>query len=195
MADVDDNVLLPGAESCQSRSSSRTSFRPSGDDLMGGEFDDDEGVETVAAARAVKSGAKQVASVGIKRTTTQVFALKHTCSSTDNSILQMGIRVIQRDVDEAVAEAASRKQRVKPFRNLKATNLPFQDTDKDPQRWDNLVHALLDWAGTLEDPFGINGRPDITDTLQTLWNAFFEDRKIVVDEYPAIRKVVRLLPK
>ena len=87
MADVDDNdVLLPGVESCQSRSSSRTSFRPSGNDLMGGEFDDDEGVETVVAARAVKSGAKQVALVGIKRTTTQVFALKHTCCSTDITV-------------------------------------------------------------------------------------------------------------
>ena len=81
---------------------------------MGGEFDDDEGMETIAAARAVKSGAKQAASVGIKRTTTQVFALKHTYSSTDINILQMGIRVVQRDVDEAVAEAVSRKQRGKP---------------------------------------------------------------------------------
>ena len=161
---------------------------------MGGEFDDDEGMETIAAARAVKSGAKQAASVGIKRTTTQVFALKHTYSSTDINILQMGIRVVQRDVDEAVAEAVSRKQRGKPFQNLKATDLPFRDTDKDPQRWDNLIRALLDWAGTLDDPFGINGRPDITDTLQTLWNAFFEDHKIIVDEYPAIQKVVCLSP-
>ncbi|KAI5990627.1 hypothetical protein EDD15DRAFT_2369701 [Pisolithus albus] len=166
--DTDNDTVLPGLDSEQSRSSSCSSFRLSGDDLMGGEFDDDEGIEALAAARAVKSASTK---------------------SVATDLSQMGLNVSQKDADKAIWAETGRKQRQKPYRDLKAMELPFRDADKDPRQWDRLVRALLDWAGTLDEPFGINGRPDIPEKLQQFWDIFFEDYKITVEEHPAIRKV------
>ncbi|KAG2029591.1 hypothetical protein BDR03DRAFT_1018188 [Suillus americanus] len=94
----------------------------------------------------------------------------------------MGLRVSKVEVNEAVQEAKSKKS----LQERSKSDLPF--TGENAKQWDQLIHALLDWAGTTNDPFGTNKHPDLMERLQELWNEFFEDIKIDVADHPAVKK-------
>ncbi|KAH7917559.1 hypothetical protein BV22DRAFT_1026132 [Leucogyrophana mollusca] len=149
------------------------------DPLIGGAFDEDEADETLKAARKLKSTQAGMIEPEVKEGTGRPVA---------RTTAQMGVVFKRKDVNDAVREAKEEK-RNKPLKDLKATDLPFKD-NTDHKLWDNLVRALLDWAGTVDDPFGTNEHPDLTERLQELWNLFFTHLPLDVTEYPAIKKLV-----
>ena len=53
-------------------------------------------------------------------------------------------------------------------------NLPFENFNPDLKIWrDSVIPAVIDWAGTLEDSFGVNAHPDLPEILHTHWNEKF----------------------
>ncbi|KAG0695122.1 hypothetical protein DFH29DRAFT_814501, partial [Suillus ampliporus] len=88
-------------------------------------------------------------------------------------------------VNDAVQEA---KQSKKSLRERSKSNLPFKG--ENAKQWDQFICALLDWAGTTNDPFGTNKHPDLMEQLQELWNEFFKDIKIDIADHPAVKKKV-----
>lgn len=79
----------------------------------------------------------------------------------------------------------------KPYRHLKASAIPIAG-DYELTQWDLLVRGVLDWAGTLSDPFGTNEHPDLLSTVQALWDQCLPERNEDVSENLAIKKVVSL---
>ncbi|KAG1720488.1 hypothetical protein EDB19DRAFT_1647056 [Suillus lakei] len=156
----------------------------SGDELGGGEFDNDEPAQSLQAARRSKDNNPKVGNVGSQRTTATVSAL----TSQDPMLMchqQMGLRVSKVEVNDAVQEA---KQSKKSLRERSKSDLPFKG--ENAKQWDQLIRALLDWAGTTDDPFGTNEHPDLMERLQELWNEYFEDIKIDIADHPAVKKKV-----
>ena len=56
---------------------------------------------------------------------------------------------------------------VKLYRRSKVSTIPITG-DYELTRWDLVVHGVLDWAGTLSDPFGTNEHPNLLDIVQAL---------------------------
>ncbi|KAH7902950.1 hypothetical protein BJ138DRAFT_1120906 [Hygrophoropsis aurantiaca] len=48
---------------------------------------------------------------------------------------------------------------------------------------------MLDWAGTVDDPFGTNEHPELAKRLQDLWDMLFSHLPLDISEYPAIKKL------
>ncbi|KAG2743056.1 hypothetical protein P692DRAFT_201870409 [Suillus brevipes Sb2] len=100
----------------------------------------------------------------------------------------MGLCVAKVEVNEAVQEGKQKKS----LRERSKSDLPFKGKTHAKQ-WDQLIRALLDWAGTTNDPFGTNEHPDLMEQLQDLWNMdnFFEDIEIDIADHPAVKKKVQ----
>lgn len=156
----------------------------SGDELGGGEFDNDEPAQSLQAARRSKDNNPKVGNVGSKRTTATVSVL----TSEEPMLMchqQMGLCVSKVEVDDAVQEG---KESKKSLRERSKSDLLFKG--ENAKQWDQLICALLDWAGTTNDPFGMNEHPDLMEQLQELWNKFFEDIKIDIADHPTVKKKV-----
>jgi len=102
----------------------------------------------------------------------------------------MSLKVATKDVDMATQEAKQEKTGHRALRDLKVSDLLFSDK-KHMLLWDNFIRSLIDWAGTISDPFGTNEHPDLATTLQSIWDMIFTDLDLNVGEFPAIRKIVR----
>jgi hypothetical protein len=64
------------------------------------------------------------------------------------------------------------KRSAKPRYNNR--NLPFDNFTRDLNTWrESVLPAIIDWAGTLEDSFGVNSHPDLPDIVQINWNETF----------------------
>ncbi|KAG2352935.1 hypothetical protein BDR07DRAFT_1383715 [Suillus spraguei] len=111
----------------------------SGDELEGGEFDNDEPAQSLQAVQRSKDNNSKVGNVGSQRTTAT-----------------MGLRVLKVEVNNAVQET---KQLKKSLREQSKSDLPFKN--ENAKQCDQLICALLDWAGTTNDPFGTNKHPDL----------------------------------
>jgi len=59
--------------------------------------------------------------------------------------------------------------------------------------WDSFIQSLIDWANTIDDPFGTNEHPDLGITLQNIWDMTFTDLDLNIEEFPAIQKIVSSL--
>lgn len=101
-------------------------------------------------------------------------------------VWQMGLTVFKEDPE------LTEKPKLKVAqRDIKATDLPIEDTDSAKETWNDLVALIIDWAGTTDDPFGTNENPDPIPTIQELWDTLFSDEHHVdVTKYPAIKKIV-----
>lgn len=109
----------------------------------------------------------------------------------------MGLTVQKVDVNGAagfVRDCIIKSERsntsAKPYRHLKVSAIPITG-DYELTQWDLLVRGVLDWAGTLSDPFGTNEHPDLLDVVQALWDKCLPERKEDVSSNLAIKKVVR----
>ncbi|KAH7920026.1 hypothetical protein BV22DRAFT_1050642 [Leucogyrophana mollusca] len=180
--DGDEPDLIPTIVD-HSRSSSRTSMSrmtnaSSDNPLVGGMFDDDEPTESLSAVRKAKStGGKPQAD------------LNRAHQGTSRTTGQMGVVLKKTDVDDAVAQAREHKRSgSKALKSLKAFDLPFTE-DADHKIWDSFIRALLDWAGTTDDPFGTNEHPELAERLQELWDLFFAHLPLDISNHPAIKKL------
>ncbi|KAH9953068.1 hypothetical protein BGW80DRAFT_1520010 [Lactifluus volemus] len=109
------------------------------------------------ASRAAQSGAALSGNVGARATA------------------QMGI-VLARDTSSAESdgrlEASKRLRRTRPT----MSDLPFPpaDSSKNMEKWRKIfIPALLTWAGTQTDPFGINNM--IQEPAEDIWISVFPD--------------------
>lgn len=83
----------------------------------------------------------------------------------------MGIKLKTADIS-AVKRDASARRPAKP--RYKNSHLPFQDPIRDLLTWRNAVlPSIIDWAGTLDEPFAINSHPDLHDIIEQNWNEQF----------------------
>lgn len=101
----------------------------------------------------------------------------------------MGIKLKTADIT-AVKRDASARRLAKP--RYKNGNLPFENATRDLQTWrDAVLPAIIDWAGTLEEPFAVSSHLDLQDIVEENWNEEFPE--IPVDE--AVHAVVRRCQK
>lgn len=112
------------------------------------------------------------------------------------SCSQMGLTIKKVDVNIAAGllrdpTVKSDNKVSKPYRTLKVSDIPIIG-ESELTKWDLLVRGVLDWAGTLPDPFGTNEHPDLLCTAQALWDMCLPERKEDVSSNVAIKKVVRL---
>ncbi|KAN0081517.1 hypothetical protein V8E55_009141 [Tylopilus felleus] len=107
------------------------------------------------------------------------------------AVWQLGLAVsLKTDATGSELPAELKLKLKVALRDIKAKDLPIEDTDHAKETWNHLTALIVDWAGTMDDPFGTNENPDLMLTIQELWNALFLDEHHVdVTNYPAIRKV------
>jgi len=101
----------------------------------------------------------------------------------------MGLKVAAKEVHTAIQEATQDKMARRLLRDLKVSDLLFSDK-KHMLLWDSFIRSLIDWAGTINDPFGTNEHPNLAITLQNFWDMIFTDLDLNVGEFLAIRKIV-----
>lgn len=111
--------------------------------------------------------------------------------------LQVGPVVKKKDINNAAylkqhpIVKSENHEPSKLYQQLKVTNIPITD-DHELMQWDLIVQGMLDWAGTLLDPFGTNEHPDLLDTVQDLWDNCLPERVEDVHDNPTVKKVVCL---
>jgi len=85
----------------------------------------------------------------------------------------MGIKL-----EVAAAKAPEPKDTTKKLKYTNA-NLPFPRDGrfaKYLKKWQTtFLASVIEWAATLEEPFGSNGHPDFPNTVQKTWNRVFPD--------------------
>ncbi|KAF8815687.1 hypothetical protein BYT27DRAFT_7003157, partial [Phlegmacium glaucopus] len=58
----------------------------------------------------------------------------------------------------------------------KNSNLPFRNSTRDLQTWRNaVIPHILEWAGSLEEPFSISSHPDLEDLIKYAWDKEFPE--------------------
>ncbi|KIJ12362.1 hypothetical protein PAXINDRAFT_14838 [Paxillus involutus ATCC 200175] len=194
--DVDDLPPYSTAKPGHSRSSSYSStthytgFSTREQSTVSGEFDHDETDDQVTAARKTRGSVGNRVGSGAKGNPhTQLEAVNSELKGRERTTKLMGMLAESKDVDTAVEETRS-VGKVKALKHLKATDLPIGDTNHDRTQWEQLVRGVINWAGTLDDPFGTNEHPELFSTVQELWDLLFKDRPLNVQDHPAIKKLV-----
>ncbi|KAF8811703.1 hypothetical protein BYT27DRAFT_7160606 [Phlegmacium glaucopus] len=55
-------------------------------------------------------------------------------------------------------------------------HLPFDNPARDLATWrDAVLPSIIDWAGTLEEPFAVNSHPDVQDIVEDNWKEEFPE--------------------
>jgi hypothetical protein len=86
----------------------------------------------------------------------------------------MGIKLKTADIS-AVKRDVSARRPAKP--RYKNSHLPFENPTRDLLTWrDAVIPSIIDWAGTLEEPFAVNSHPDLHVIIEYNWK----------DEFPTI---------
>ena len=72
----------------------------------------------------------------------------------------------------AVDNTKPQQQTAKPRYNN--SHLPFNNFTHDLKIWrESVIPAIIDWAGTLEDVFGVNAHPDLPKIVHVYWSKKF----------------------
>ncbi|KAH9008715.1 hypothetical protein EDB84DRAFT_1595340, partial [Lactarius hengduanensis] len=151
----------PNASASQDKSQGTDDVRAHWQPSTPGAFDDDEGSTSLKAALAAKR----------KTTTTMptshVMPYRATTSNPNRQITpSMGLAIKKVDVnvtagliqDPTIKNDGNNAS--KPYRYLKASDIPVTG-EFELAKWDLLVRGVLDWAGTLHEPFGTNEHPNL----------------------------------
>ncbi|KAG5649861.1 hypothetical protein H0H81_001745 [Sphagnurus paluster] len=73
----------------------------------------------------------------------------------------MGIKLKTADITAIKRDASARRSAKLRYNN---GHLPFENPTRDLQTWrTDVIPAIIDWVGTLEDPFAANSHPDLPD--------------------------------
>ena len=85
----------------------------------------------------------------------------------------MGIKLKRADT-AAVKHDASAHHPARPC--YKNSHLPFENPMCDLLTWRNAVlPPIIDWVGTIEDPFTVNSHPDLQEVVKYLWSEEFPE--------------------
>ena len=94
----------------------------------------------------------------------------------------MGIKLKTADIS-AVKHDVSAHRPAKP--RYKNSHLPFENPTRDLLTWrDAVIPSIIDWAGTLEEPFAVN--PDLYVIIEDNW----KDEFPTIDAGDAVQAVV-----
>ncbi|KAI9574136.1 hypothetical protein HD554DRAFT_2165637 [Boletus coccyginus] len=108
-------------------------------------------------------------------------------------VLQMSLNVSKLNVNHMAGTEVAERSKLKALRDIKVMDLPIENTVEAKCQWDTLIGLLINWAGTTDDPFGMNKNSDLMPTIQELWNRVFgmEEPELCLDvtKYPAIKKI------
>ncbi|KAH9018449.1 hypothetical protein EDB84DRAFT_1442430 [Lactarius hengduanensis] len=173
----------PNASASQDKSQGTDDVRAHWQPSTPGAFDDDEGSTSLKAALAAKR----------KTTTTtptsHVMPYRATTSNPNRQITpSMGLAIKKVDVnitagliqDPTIKNDGNNAS--KPYRYLKASDIPVTG-EFELAKWDLLVRGVLDWAGTLHEPFGTNEHPNLLGTINDRlneWRSAFGKKAIQV---------------
>ena len=85
----------------------------------------------------------------------------------------MGIMLKTADIT-TIKHGASARRPAKPRYNN--GHLPFKNQARDLQTWRNaVIPEIIDWVGTLEEPFAANSHPNLQDVVESSWNEEFPE--------------------
>ena len=87
----------------------------------------------------------------------------------------MGIKLTTANIS-AVKRNASARRPAKP--RYKNGHLPFENPTCDLLTWrDAVLPPIIDWAGTLEEPFAVNSHwhPNLPDVVEDNWKEEFPE--------------------
>lgn len=85
---------------------------------------------------------------------------------------QSGIKLHKVDPKKAIDRKKPQQRTAKPRYNN--GHLPFDHFTRDLKIWrGSVIPAIIDWAGTLEDGFGVNAHPDLPEIVQANWDENF----------------------
>lgn len=99
----------------------------------------------------------------------------------------MGIKLETADISAVKRDASARRPAKTRYKN---GHLPFENPIRDLITWrDAVLPAIIDWAGTLEEPFAVNSHPDLHDLVESIWKEEFPE--IPADD--AVQAVVRYM--
>jgi hypothetical protein len=88
-------------------------------------------------------------------------------------MIQMGIKLKTADVSAVKCDASARRPAKARYKN---SHLPFENAARDLQTWrDAVLPAIIDWAGTLEEPFAISSHPDLPEVVESIWSLEFPE--------------------
>jgi hypothetical protein len=70
--------------------------------------------------------------------------------------------------------SSSGNRRTEPKARYKNADLPFTNYKDDLRLWQSaVVAAVIDWAGSLDDPWAVGAHPDFDGVVEKWWTASF----------------------
>ena len=97
----------------------------------------------------------------------------------------MGIKLKTVDIAAVKHDASARRPSRPRYKN---SHLPFKNPTRDLLMWrDTVLPAIIDWAGTIDDPFAVNSHPNLQELVKSIWSEEFLE--IQADD--AVQAVVR----
>ena len=83
----------------------------------------------------------------------------------------MGIKLKTADIAAVKHDASARRPSRPCYKN---GHLPFENPTGDLLTWrDTVLPAIIDWAGTIDDPFAVNSHPDLQELVESIWSEEF----------------------
>ena len=85
----------------------------------------------------------------------------------------MGIKLKTADISVVKHEASARHPAKPHYKN---SHLPFKDPTHDLDTWrDAVLPSIIDWAGSLNEPFAINSHPNLQEIIEENWKANYPE--------------------
>ena len=85
----------------------------------------------------------------------------------------MGVQLKKANISAVKHDAPGRRS-AKP--RHKNSDLPFKNYTRDLETWrDAVIPHILEWAGSLEEPFSISSHPDLDEIIKYAWDEEFPE--------------------
>lgn len=85
----------------------------------------------------------------------------------------MGVQLKTTDIT-AIKRNATAHRSAKP--RYKNSDLPFKNSSRDLETWrEAVLPHILDWAGSLDEPFSISTHPDLEEITKYAWDEEFPE--------------------
>ena len=85
----------------------------------------------------------------------------------------MGIKLKTVDISAVKREASTHRPAKPCFKN---SHLPFEDPTRDLVTWhDAVLPSIINWAGSLDEPFVINSHPNLQEIIEKNWKANYPE--------------------
>ena len=85
----------------------------------------------------------------------------------------MGVQLKKADISTVKHNAAGRRSAKPRFKN---SDLLFKNSTCDLETWhEAVIPQILEWAGTLEEPFSISSHPNLDELIKYAWDEEFPE--------------------